>query len=370
MVGTNSIVGDYAREIIDCAVGGRFTVVAEATIDRAYRRSSEDGDSTDTIARAMAALEDLAAAHDLGGASTMGQAVNAAMVRSERAARGDVGAVGLDTGIPTLDAALCGLHAGSLTIIAARSGEGKSALAAQILRYVASVGIPSRVFSMEMTDEDIGTVNLASLSGVPADLIRRGRISNEQAEALLDAQMALSGMPIKIVSRPDITLSEAISETRVAVRRDKIRLVVFDHRDLFGRDPGHEQEPEIIWYRHVTRRLKAAAKTLGIAFVVLVQLSRDIERREDKRPRKSDLYGAGEQDADDIIMIYRPELHAGEQPKQGDRESSEMHANRLAQWHRDQEMNRGRAELYLVKRRFGPPAMVTLTFEGRSLSFR
>lgn len=359
-------VSEYANAIRDCALRRREIDIAKALTEGAYT-----AEGSASLTAAMRALEEAGAAHGLGGATSMADAVEAALTQSDAAYRGDARARGLNTGITSLDQALGGLHDGSLNIIGARSGEGKSSMALQIARHVATEGsgmTPVAIFSMEMSSEDIGLVNLASTTGISADNIRLGRYDLHMANDLLEARVKLFHLPIHIVDTPALPLGEAITILRSLKRRHGIRLAIFDHRDLFGRDPGHERDVEVPWYRHVTATLKAAAKTVGIPFILLVQLNRDIERREDKRPRKSDLYGAGEQDADNIILLYRPELHMGDGPRRGP-ESEAIYADRLSRWEQERENCRGRCDAFLVKRRFGPPGMVSLRFDGPSLTF-
>lgn len=358
-------VSSYATAIRDAALRRQEIAIAGQMIERAYRMEQSHGDGAETLSWCMTALEDAGAVRGIGGSVTMADAVESALTQSEAAYRGDARARGLNTGIPALDEALGGLHDGELTIIGARSGEGKSTLALQIAR---AVGMPVALFSMEMSSEAIGLFNLAALSGISADDIRLGRYDLERANDLLEARTKLAGMPIHIDDTPALPLGEAITRLRAMTPRFGIRFAIFDHRDLFGRDPGHERDLELVWYRHVTATLKTAAKMLHIPIVILIQMNRGIEGREDKRPRKSDLYGAGENDADNVMLLFRPELHMGDGPKRGP-ESEEMYANRRSQWLRELDACRGRCDVFLVKRRFGPPGMVSLAFDGPSLTF-
>lgn len=328
MVGTRYLE-PYAKAIIDCALRRELISMAAELNERAY---SED-DGIATVGWTQAGLDAASSACGAMAAVSMQQAAAAALEHAEAAARGDRAATPLMTGIASLDDVWCGLHAGALDIIGARSGGGKSSLALQIARHVAQTD-PVALISLEMRAQDVALFNLASLTGIPADTIRLGRFSNRGAEALLLAQKRLNAMPIHIVDQPRIMLPQAIAQLRALKRQHGIRLAIVDHRDLFGRDEGGRDD--LGWYRNITQQLKIAAKTLAIPIVLLVQLSRDIERREDKRPRMSDLMYSGEADADSIMLLHRDEYCT---------------------------------TAYFKKRRFGPLGDVRLRFDGPTFSF-
>jgi replicative DNA helicase len=328
MVGTRYLQ-PYAKAIIDCALRRDLIHLAAGLNERAY---SED-DGIATVGWTQAGLDAASSACGAMAAVSMRQAAAAALEHAEAAARGDRAATPLMTGIASLDDVWCGLHAGALDIIGARSGGGKSSLALQIARHVAQTD-PVALVSLEMRAQDVALFNLASLTGIPADTIRLGRFSNRGAEALLLARRRLDIMPIHIIDTPRIMLPQAVAQLRALKRQHGIKLAIVDHRDLFGRDEGGRDD--LIWYRNITQQLKIAAKTLAIPIVLLVQLSRDIERREDKRPKMADMLFSGEQDADTIALMHRTEFAT---------------------------------EVSFVKRRFGPTGMVPLAFDGPTLSF-
>jgi replicative DNA helicase len=326
---TDGLVRPYVETILDAALRRDLIDIAEQTRERALGENPAD----ETAAWTQEALEHATAGCAVFGGVTMATATSAALLRAEAAQRGERTAQPLLSGIETLDAIWRGLHPGALDIIGARSGSGKSSLALQIARNVARTD-PVGLISLEMPAPDLALFNLAALTGISADAIRLGEFGNREAERLVQAGRHLATLPIHIVDTPRLMLPDALMQMRAMRRRHGIKLFIVDHRDLFGRDPNDRDE--LGWYRNITQMLKVTAKSLNIPIVLLVQLSRDIERREDKKPRMSDLMYSGEADADNIILLHRDEFSS---------------------------------TAYFKKRRFGPVGDVRLRFDGRTFSF-
>ena len=366
-------VSPYAEIIRDCAVRRQLIEAADGLRERAYGTDLTDGDGLQTAAWAIAEIERAAAIAGSQG-TTMGNAAEQAIAQSEAAQRGDKGASGLLTGIDTLDNMWAGLYPGSLDLIGARPRTGKTSLACQIGRTVARQLAKDKAgcvafLSLEMQARDLGLVNLASMTGIPSDDIRRGRYDEKQAWALVLAKRELAALPIEIIDRPRIPLMEAIGILRSLKRRKGLRLAIIDHRNLFGRDPDYLKASTLDWYSNVTRRLKDAAKMLEIPIICLVQISRGSEGREDPRPTMADLEYSGEQDCDNLILLYRQELHMGGPPPKKPNETEEAHSNKVALWHQQRRAVSGKAEAIFCKRRFGPTGICQLKFEGTTTTF-
>lgn len=364
----------YAESIRDCAVRRALIAASEELMERAYGSDLKDGDGQQSAVWGVTAIEQAATLGGGGVRATMATAVQSAINQSEAAQRGDKAAAGLLTGIPTLDEMWAGLYPGSLDIVGARPKTGKTSLACQIARKVARDLLDAGsgcvgFFSLEMPAEHLGLVNLASMTGISADDIRRGRYNTQQAHAMILAQRELAALPIEIIDRPRLPLLEAIGEMRTLKRTRDLRLVIVDHRNRFGRDEQFARMSTLDWYREVPARLKDAAKMLNVPIILLVQIGRGMEGREDPRPRISDLEYGGEQDADNVLLLYRPELHMGGPPPKKPNEREEDHANRLSAWHQERAAQRGLAEVVFAKRRFGPEGICQLKFDGPRTTF-
>ncbi|MDP9082452.1 MAG: hypothetical protein M3N50_01595 [Pseudomonadota bacterium] len=363
--------GDYARAVIDCYQRRRLIKIAQEINDRAYYATNpqDEMDASAIGAWAQSELDDVAADASTRQGVGLAAAVERAVSQSEAAQRGERTAIGLMTGIASLDEMWGGLHAGSLDILGARSKTGKTSFALQIARHVASEGAFVGIISLEMPARDVGLFNLASLSGVGADNIRRGRYNTDQAGRILQAQRELAILPIEICDQPRLTLADGVSFLRGLKRKRNLRLAIVDHRNLFGRDAGVERTPRLDWYGEVTQRLKNTAKMLNIAVLLLVQINRGVESRDDPRPRVADLEYGGEQDADNVVLLYRPELHFAAVPPKRFNETEEHYANALARQYEERQKLRGTGEVILAKRRFGPEGICHLNFVGHTMTW-
>lgn len=374
MVGIN-IVSEYAASIRDCAARRAEIEAAEAIIERAYRTDLKDGDASATAAWGIAKIEEAASLAGGVRKATMGSAVREALEQAEAVQRGEKGAAGLFTGIPSLDEMWAGLYPGSLDIIGARPKTGKTSIALQIARRVAGDLVAENrkgcvlISSLEMSAKDLGMVNVSSMAGISADDLRRGRFTSQQAQALLLAERGLARLPIEIIDQPRMPLGEAIGEARTLKRTRGLALWIIDHRNLFGRDPDWAKASKLDWYQEISQRLKATSKALSIPILLLIQIGRGADGRDDPRPRLSDLEYAGEQDADNVVLLFRPELHMNAPPDRRPNETSEAHANRTSLWYADRRSKAGVAEFLFAKRRFGPGGICTLRFDGPTTTF-
>jgi replicative DNA helicase len=184
--------------------------------------------------------------------------------------------------------------------------------------------------------------------------------------ALLRARAALHELPLLI--RDSIT--DILMGARVSRRRKHTRLIVIDHLHRIGPAETKYRMPRNEQVRAITESLKTLASSLGIPILLLAQLSRHSERREDHRPVVADIEYAGERDFDNIALLRRPELYLGEKPPPlPDRldEAKKVEAN--AAWWRRRDAVRGKAELILAKARMGAVGATWLDFDGPRTRF-
>lgn len=217
---------------------------------------------------------------------------------------------GLRLGIPGLDDLLGGIHGGSLVLLAGRPGVGKTAFALWIALSVAKGGGKVGFFSLEMRAHELGLRLLAMEGGVDLHALRKGELGERELARLLEAKDRLEGLPIYIDDTPGLSLAELRARAR-ALAREGLALLVVDYLGLLEA-PGETRERQVA---ETSRGLKALARELGLPLLALSQLSRAIERREDKRPRLSDLRDSGalEQDADIVLFLWSP--LAGQSPE-------------------------------------------------------
>ena len=218
---------------------------------------------------------------------------------------------GYSTGLRDLDKKINGLNKSDLIIIAARPGMGKTTIALNLVANVAKkTGKTVAFFSLEMSREQLGTRLLANESFVDANKLITGRLNTEDWEKIGVAAAALARTDIRVDDNPAITVAEMNSLCR---RLDNLGLIVVDYLQLMtgagGTQAKGENRVQIVG--DISRALKIMAKELDVPVICLSQLSRAAEGRTDKRPMLSDLResGAIEQDADQVILLYRDDYY-------------------------------------------------------------
>ena len=217
---------------------------------------------------------------------------------------------GMSTGLMDLDKKINGLNKSDLLLIAARPAMGKSAFALNIgLNVAKKYDKTVALFSLEMSREQLAMRLLASESFVELQKLATGKLSEEEWTKLCMASAALSQTDIRIDDNPSITVAEMNAKLR---RVDNLGLVIIDYLQLMqGSGYGKSDGNRVNIVSDISRSLKIMAKELNVPVVCLSQLSRGPEGRTDKRPMLSDLResGAIEQDADEVLFLYRDEYY-------------------------------------------------------------
>ncbi len=219
---------------------------------------------------------------------------------------------GLSTGLIDLDKFLNGLNKSDLMILAARPAMGKTSLALNIALNVAKKYPKKTVafFSLEMSKEQLVTRLLSNESFVDNKKLTTGQLTVEEWTKIGIASSALSQTDIRVDDNPSLTVAEMNAKCR---RIDDLGLIVIDYLQLMtsagNKTAANENRQQIV--TDISRSLKIMAKELNVPIICLSQLSRANESRQDKRPMMSDLResGAIEQDADEVLFIYRDDYY-------------------------------------------------------------
>lgn len=251
------------------------------------------------------------------------------------------GVSGLPSPYDELDAYTSGFQKSEFIIIAGRPSMGKTSLALNIAQYLAiKEKVPVGVFSLEMSAEQLVMRLLCSEARVDSHRLRMGHIKHSEFAELAIVAGYLSEAPLYIDDTAGVTMMELRAKARRLKAEVNVGCVVIDYLQLISvREPAENRQQQIAV---ISRGLKNLAKELEIPVVCLSQLSRAVESRGgDRRPMLSDLResGAIEQDADTVLMLYRPEFYEGEDSE---------HA--------------GIAEVIIAKQRNGPTGTVKLAF--------
>ncbi len=255
---------------------------------------------------------------------------------------------GLATGLDKFDRMTAGLQAGDLIIIAGRPSMGKTAFAVNIAEFCScrpENPVPTAIFSMEMSGEQLAMRLISSLGRIDQQKVRTGQLDQTDWQRVSSAIAIMSKAPMFIDDTGALTPTELRARARRLKREHNLGLMVVDYLQLMS-VPG-TRENRATEISEICRSLKALAKELKIPVIALSQLNRSLEQRPDKRPIMSDLRESGsiEQDADLIAFIYRDEVYDKDSP------------------------DKGMAEIIIGKQRNGPIGTVQATFLGAYTRF-
>jgi replicative DNA helicase len=265
--------------------------------------------------------------------------------------------IGLSTGLDAFDMAIGGLQDGDVTVVAARPGMGKSILGVDVAIHVAGYTDAdgrrphvAGMFSLEMPKEQIGDRAICSRAGVNLNNLRTGTFTPADWGKMTAATSAYARLDqFYLDDTPALTLMQIRSMARELAAdlarepettRRRLRVLVVDYLQLVEASTGTDSREQAV--SSVSRGLKQLAKDLHIPVIALAQLNRGVEARQDKRPGLADLResGAIEQDADNVVFIYRDEYYNADTA------------------------DKGVAELIIAKQRNGSCGTVRVGFDG------
>ena len=252
---------------------------------------------------------------------------------------------GVPTNFAGLDGVTQGLQPGELIILAARPSVGKTSLALNIARNAAVLAQRAiAIFSLEMTKQSLTQRLICSEAMVDSHLLSTGQADSAAFQRIAMALAKLETAPIWIDDSPQLSIATLRSRARRMKLQHGIELIVVDYLQLMH---GGRQESRVQEVSDISSGLKSIAKELQIPVLALSQLSRESERRENRKPMLSDLRDSGsiEQDADVVLFIYRPGMHKDD-------------------------VDRSVTELIVAKNRNGPTRSIDLHFAANQTSFR
>ncbi len=370
---------DYGRAIRDAHIRRQLIDLGEDIVNDAYTQDLETP-ATEQIEIAEGKLFSLAEnGSSEGGFRPFKEALTESVRMAEAAFKRDGGLAGVATGFKDLDRQLGGLHPSDLLILAGRPAMGKTALVTNIAFHVATsqpVKDGQRpvvaFFSLEMSAEQLAARVLSETTEISSEKIRRGELSNDDFQKLVQSSQELETAPLFIDDTPAITISAMRTRARRLKRQQGLSLIVVDYLQLMRPAAGQRPENRVQEISSITQGLKAIAKELDVPVVALSQLSRAVEQREDKRPVLADLRESGsiEQDADVVMFVFREEYYlAKAEPVQRAEESDDKYHERVDQWQERCNKAYGKAEVIIGKQRHGPTGTVTMHFHGPTTKF-
>lgn len=374
--------GQHGRIVEDLWLRRQTITLGEDLITEAYSHNLETGaaELSARYAQKLDALNEEGGSD--GGPMQLSHGLDQAVSAAQDAFKsGADGVTGVSTGLFRLDKKLRGLHGSDLIVLAGRPGMGKTACAVTVAynaaldyaevddgngNFSVARGAKGLIFSLEMSAVQLSARILAGITGISADRQRGGELTFLEVGVLQAARQEFGGIPLFIDDSPGLTLSKIRQRARRLARGQGLGLIVIDYLQLIEADGGFRSDDNRTQeIGRITRGLKALAKELNVPIILLSQLSRDVEKRDDKRPRLADLRDSGtiEQDADTVLFVYRHEVYLGkEEPQKNGRQKGEDHDRAVNEWIAAMDDCRGIAEIIAEKNRHGPTGTVRQKF--------
>jgi replicative DNA helicase len=330
--GHHAPVDEYVTIIADSAFRRKVIGTLDGVIRRAYEPDRDRG----TL---MADLQDAVSRVTQGMAGGRLVSPSEAIDVYERLLqeRSQGRAVGIDYGIRALDELIQPAQGGDMIVLAARPSVGKTSLAESIADYWAALRPPVLFCSLEMSLSQLLDRAVIRATGIDAMKLIRGQIGGNDLELAETAAEARRNVGVWYLDDPVATTSTVRAEAaRVKLMAGNIGAIVIDYMQLLK--DGGEQEVQRV--TRISRNVKAIAREFDVPVLVLSQLSRAVESREDRHPKLHDLResGAIEQDADVVLGMYR-------------------------------ELGTRAADLDVLKNRFGQLGRIQLDFDDSTLKF-
>jgi replicative DNA helicase len=218
---------------------------------------------------------------------------------------------GYSTSVRSVDMMLGGHQKSDLMYMAGRPAMGKTAMALTEVLELGKSGVPVAFFSLEMSSVQLAYRLASMVSGVSAEKLMKYKLDKESATKYYQAVDVLNKLPIYIDDTAGLSVMDLKAKVKRMQQKHGIEIVYVDYVQLMslgGKKNGLSREQEL---SAISRNLKLIAKESNIPMVVLSQLSRGVESRQDKRPILADLRESGslEQDADVVTFLFRPEYY-------------------------------------------------------------
>lgn len=357
---------DYAKQIKDCWTRNQLEAIGT--------QLAHSGDeSLESI------LSDLnAQLTDLQGGNvktdqviTFENALNANLKHAERVFQGNGYDDVTETRFADLDAIIRGFRKGKVYVVAGRPAMGKTTLALNMAYRQVLSGVPVLFLSLEMDHSELVHKIILAETEIDGNRFDNNDLTSEEWQRYFEKNKELMAHKDNLIidCAGGITSDHARAVIMKYKREKGIKAVYIDYLQIM-RSPRSRGRYEIV--TDLSNDLMEIAKTTDVPIVLLSQLSRNLEQREDKRPTMADLResGAIEQDAYAIMFVYRDEYYTSrEQPQQRDGESYEKFLERDAVWQERMEQNKGIAEIIVAKNRGGKLGTARARFQGEYSKF-
>lgn len=327
-------VPDYVDFVRSKNRGRKAQVIAQELLERAMAP-----DSVDNAIRDLMALAQPHQRHHYD----LDEAARDALDYVERVANGEMR--GISSGFKDLDDKLGGLHGGDLIIIGARPAMGKTAMLLNMTYNMLMAGESIALFSGEQDYIQMAARLFSISSDVSSVRMRNGSLTNEDWGRLGANLPKLKGRPMMIDDMPSPSLDRIVRTARKWKHTKNTSVILIDYLQRMATDPKMKRFEGV---GANVRGLKNLARELDVPIIALAQVSRDVEKRTDKRPSMGDLSDSSEveKEADQVFMLYRDEVYNPDTDQQGI------------------------CEILIDKNRHGPTGFVKTIWKGETMQFK
>lgn len=343
IVPTSANIEAYAKIVADCATRRKLIHTAAKIAESAF---SEGGEVDEVLDKSEQDIFSISQGHVRRDFIPIKDALKESFDRLDELHKKGSNLRGISSGFSDLDKRLSGFQQSNLVILAARPGQGKTALVLNMAQNISvKLNLGVGIFSLEMSKEELVDRLLVSQADVDAWKLKTGRLSDEDFKKLSDAMGELAGAPLFIDDTPGMNILEMRTKARRLQIEKKAQLFIVDYLQLV--DAGKRFESRVQEVSHVSQSLKNLARELKVPVLAVSQLSRAVESRGSKVPQLADLResGAIEQDADVVMFLYR--------------DDTEVEVN----------LNQFMTKLLIAKHRNGPVGEIDLLFRGDRIKF-
>ncbi len=301
-------IKDYANIVKEKSILRKLIKINEDIADTCY--SGKEG-LDEILAKTEKNIFELLQEKKHSDFTPIAEIAQAVFENIDRASRTKDAITGVPSGFLDLDYKTKGFQASDLVLIAARPSMGKTAFVLNVVQHVAiKKASPCLIFSLEMSKEQLANRLLSMDTGIDAQKLRVGSLSDNDWELLIGGVSNLSRSELIIDDTPGIGLAELRSKCRKMKLEKGISIIIIDYLQLMS-GSGKTSENRQQEISTISRGLKALAREMKAPVIALSQLSRACEARADHRPMLSDLResGAIEQDADIVMFLYRDDYY-------------------------------------------------------------
>ncbi|MEA2015947.1 MAG: replicative DNA helicase [Actinomycetota bacterium] len=261
---------------------------------------------------------------------------------------GDSDISGIPSGYVDYDQMTSGFQNSDLIVIASRPGMGKTSLVLGMAKNIAMrEKLPVAIFSLEMSKQQIALRMMSAESKINLKDLRRGKIRDEEWSKLARSVERLSECKIYIDDTAFLNVMDLRARARMMVSTSGVKLVIVDYLQLMQSTSNYRGN-KVLEITEISQNLKGIAKELNVPVIAVSQLSREVEKRDKKRPFLADLRESGsiEQDADLVVFIYRDDYYQ-----------------------EDENRHTEKAEIIVAKHRNGPTGKINMHFNKKFALF-